>query len=314
MQPSVEKSKTQETTSQVQPKQPTPLLQTLQPVNTAVYQPEFSMTTKILKTMHPDKVTKKLIIPSNCDFKLRIAVEFAKYKEISAFCLINKQDANTFVMEDVLFPPQENQGAFVTTNDEKYPIWMYENVTAKNLNDKVRLHFHTHPNFRPFPSGTDVNQFNEIMQYMTDYMLQMIMNNDRSDYFCALHTPGQTIQHVEVVFEETEKIKAMLELQTTVNKVEPRITYQYDPKVKSTSSYHSIEDYEEYEQAYYNRAYYARLERTSKKPTNSPVVTAKLPSKKVLETQKVFQERIMNYIKFYKKGETVTTNGPQQTS
>lgn len=134
-------------------------------------------------------------------------------------------------MRDVLFPPQENYGAFVTSNDKEYPSWFFENITRKELSSSIRLHGHTHPYFNTNPSGTDIDQFTDMMDQVDNYMIQLILSNSQ-DPHCALWTRAEDgtilVSRVNISWQFEEKMYRVLEKVT--QKVKPR-PYNYKLKV-----------------------------------------------------------------------------------
>lgn len=129
--------------------------------------------------------------------------------ETSWFGIVQKYGKN-YILKNILIPPQENERAFVTTKDDEYPQWFFDQVVKKNLSNQVRLHGHTHPTFAVFPSGTDVQQFNELLDQVDDFFIQMIVNN-KMEYVCLLHIKGQKDPiKMEMVFEYGKKMEKIL--------------------------------------------------------------------------------------------------------
>lgn len=125
-------------------------------------------------------------------------------------------------LKDVLFPPQENSGGFVTSNDELYPEWFFKQITKRDLAPQIRLHGHTHPGFSTKPSGTDVTQFKGLMEQVDDYMVQLILSNTGFPH-CMLwiRQPDGNIGliKIKVLWQYEEKINKMLD--KVVNKQKP---------------------------------------------------------------------------------------------
>lgn len=124
----------------------------------------------------------------------------------------------------MLFPPQENYGAFVTSNDAEYPKWFFDNITKKDLSSSIRLHGHTHPFFSTNPSGTDIDQFNGMMSQVDNYMIQLILSNSRPPH-CALWTKakdGTILIH---------KIKIVWQFEEQMYKVFDKVTQKVKPEI-----------------------------------------------------------------------------------
>lgn len=146
------------------------------------------------------------------------------------FTIPQAQSTTTKIyLKDVLFPPQENYGAFVTSNDKLYPPWFFEKITKENLSSKIRLHGHTHPSFSTNPSGTDIHQFTEMMHQVDDFMIQLILSNYGKPH-CALWTRAKDgsilLVKINVIWQYEEKINKML----------AKVTQKVDPKRKPYSN------------------------------------------------------------------------------
>ena len=140
-----------------------------------------------------------------------------KKKEVSWFGVIVKTNKeNTFRLIDIMFPPQICKNTFVETDDEKFSEWYYKTFIKNNNPFMVRLHGHTHPFFAATPSGTDVNQFKQIMEEVDDYYIQLIINNDM-DTYCVYHDKESGKQFdMYVKFEFTEKLEKILDEVVTI--------------------------------------------------------------------------------------------------
>ncbi len=134
---------------------------------------------------------------------------YADNFESSWFGIIQKYGKN-YMLKNILIPPQENRPTFVTTKDDEYPQWFHEQITKKNLGKQIRLHGHTHPTFAVFPSGTDTQQFKELIDGVDDYFIQMILNN-KMEYVCLLHLKGEKEPiKMELIFEYGKKMDKLL--------------------------------------------------------------------------------------------------------
>lgn len=156
----------------------------------------------------------KLIINKKAELKIRIAMKHAKNYEIMWFGILKRTKTNNFILKDILFPPQYNQYHYVETDDEKFPKWMFNNVTKKNLTKQVRLHGHTHPRFATQPSPTDMAHMKRFMKAAGDHYIQMILSNTHKPY-CVYHeidpeTEVIKSQNISIIWNYTLKIKRVL--------------------------------------------------------------------------------------------------------
>lgn len=85
------------------------------------------------------------------------------------------KDTNLYIVKDVLvYPQMDGNGAFVTTDDDKYMTWSLT-LPDEVINNK-RFQMHSHVKMQPNPSGTDHTTWERLMQVTDDYMIFMIMN------------------------------------------------------------------------------------------------------------------------------------------
>lgn len=137
----------------------------------------------------------------------------------------NPKTITKVYLKDVLFPPQENYGAFVTSNDKEYPGWFFEHITKKDLTSKIRLHGHTHPHFSTRPSGTDIHQFTEMMEQVDNYMIQLILSNNGTPH-CQLWTKAEDGNIL------TAKIEIVWQYEESINKILSKVVQKINPKPK----------------------------------------------------------------------------------
>lgn len=156
-----------------------------------------------------------------------------KGNEVSWFGIIVNQGNDVFKLVDIMFPPQICKPTFVETDDEKFPKWYFDTFIKGNTPSMVRLHGHTHPNFSVTPSGTDIKQFEGIMNEVDDYYIQFIINNSHN-VFCNLHdkVTGEEIP-MEVEFTFTKNLEEILkEVVTIPPPVIPKYrSYLYQPYI-----------------------------------------------------------------------------------
>jgi proteasome lid subunit RPN8/RPN11 len=105
--------------------------------------------------------------------------------EIMLFGVVENIKENSYEITDFLIPPQEkNSAAFVTTDDEKYTEWLMQ--MDRELRQKLKAHFHSHPKMGVTPSSTDISTIEDKVQNIKDFYIRIIMNQDldiRVDFF-----------------------------------------------------------------------------------------------------------------------------------
>jgi len=155
------------------------------------------------------------------ELKIRAAMDIMGNYEVSWFgVIVETREKDTFKLIDIMFPPQINRPTFVETDDERYPKWYFDTFIKNNNPKLVRLHGHTHPNFGVSPSGTDVQQFKQIMEEVSDFYIQFIINNSM-DVYCMYHDKKEDKQfemEVEFTFSKT--------LNNVLNNVVKKETYK----------------------------------------------------------------------------------------
>lgn len=169
----------------------------------------------IKSSEHNGSDRPELIINNRAELKIKIAMEHMKRREVSWLGKI-KNIGHRYYLEDVFFPPQENQTAFVTTKDDEYPQWFFKMFIQKGIQNKIRLHGHTHPEFAAFSSGTDTDQFKKLMKELDigDSMVQMILSNKTGPHiqlWTKTDEKTATTVDMKVKWNYTEKITRILE-------------------------------------------------------------------------------------------------------
>ena len=91
------------------------------------------------------------------------------------------QEQNWYHIKDVFLYPQIIRAATVDTDQEKYQEWL-QNIEDDEVFNNIRFQGHSHVNMGTFPSGTDLNMYNNFLQVLpkNDYYIFMIMNKSGS--------------------------------------------------------------------------------------------------------------------------------------
>lgn len=85
-------------------------------------------------------------------------------------------ETNTYAVANIRLIPQCNISTMhCETDDDKYPIWLQENYNIQERK-RVRFHGHSHVNMGTAPSGDDNQAINKMMNYVSDYFIQFILN------------------------------------------------------------------------------------------------------------------------------------------
>ena len=132
--------------------------------------------------------SRKLTYPSTD--KRRVAVEFtpAAYLkmlglvfnftgEVAWHGTVDRLATDRFRVTDIIVYPQEVSSAAVNTDQEAYQQW--KNSLDDDTYNALRFHGHSHVNFAPNPSNTDLSHQEEIIQHFNrpdHYYIFMIIN------------------------------------------------------------------------------------------------------------------------------------------
>lgn len=92
------------------------------------------------------------------------------------------ENEGEYVIEDIVVYPQIVTSATVETDQEKYQMWLYEDM-EESFND-IRMQGHSHVNMTTSPSAVDTTYYGRIVEQMTDDMFYifMILNKKGSRY------------------------------------------------------------------------------------------------------------------------------------
>lgn len=127
-------------------------------------------------------------------------------KEIGWYGTVDKVGDNSYVITDILVPPQEVTGATVTCEDEEFAEWKQslDDDTFNNL----RFHGHSHVNMGVTPSGTDENFQTDTVSQLggNDFYIFLIVNK-RGDMTVRLYDIQKN-----VMYEQSSASKANTEI------------------------------------------------------------------------------------------------------
>ena len=107
--------------------------------------------------------------------------------EIAWHCLARRgENPDEYVIYDVLIYPQEVTGTTVTTDQEKYQTWLYEQ--PDEVFNNIRCQSHSHVNMGVSPSAVDDKLYEEILSQLTDDMFYIFtIHNKKGDIWVAIY-------------------------------------------------------------------------------------------------------------------------------
>jgi len=144
------------------------------------------------KLLNSDRVTaafefkfeppRDLTVPEDVKAKLRlprIVMSAATYLKMLQYVLkidvecawhgfVTRHPNNVFAITDVKMYPHKGSGAFVESDDDRYPQWVAGLTNEQYLN--CRFQAHSHVNMAVFPSGTDLQNQRDFMNDLINFV------------------------------------------------------------------------------------------------------------------------------------------------
>ena len=197
---------------------------------------ELKETQKVKLKFTPEAFCKMRTLITNCE------------KEIAWHGVVETPEENIYVISDILVYPQEVSGATVTSNDERYPMWLMQ-LPEETFN-KLRFQGHSHVNFGATPSSTDLNLYNNMLQTLQedDFYIFFIMNK-KSDVWAQIYNLKENIVYetkdidIEISFNNQSSME-WYGAQCRDMIVEPKPAVYVDKTtIPKTSKKQTVEDY-----------------------------------------------------------------------
>ncbi len=140
-----------------------------------------------------DKDCVYVYMTSNSYVKMQSLVAQAD-KEIGWYGTVDKVGDNSYVIFDILVPPQEVTGATVTCEDDEFAEWK-QGLDDDTFN-KLRFHGHSHVNMGVTPSGTDEEFQADTASQLgnNDFYIFMIVNK-RGDMTLRLYDIQKNVMY-----------------------------------------------------------------------------------------------------------------------
>lgn len=82
-------------------------------------------------------------------------------------------EKDEYIISDILVYPQEVTGATVTTDQQKYQMWLMGH--EDDVFNNIRFQGHSHVNMQTSPSAVDTTLYNGILEQLTDDMFYIFM-------------------------------------------------------------------------------------------------------------------------------------------
>lgn len=120
----------------------------------------------------PEGVSINVYFSEDAWFKIKALVDKCD-KEIGFDGIVDR-DGTNFTISDIIVFPQEVTGSTVTTDDEKYMVWL-AGLDDDTFN-KRRFNGHSHVNMGVTPSGTDETYRSQSTKNIKDFFVFGIFN------------------------------------------------------------------------------------------------------------------------------------------
>ena len=165
--------------------------------------------------------------------------------EVQWHGLVERKNANTFVVNDVLIFPHEVTGTTVVSDQAEYEKWI------NDLDDKTfnacRFHGHSHVNMGVTPSGTDMTYRHNVLDNFglpnkqTDLFYIFLITNKREDMSAEIYDLQNNALYstdeisIEVVLDDDRLAEFVSEAKSCVKEAHYS-EYPYTPGSKPAAS------------------------------------------------------------------------------
>lgn len=129
-----------------------------------------------LKLLTQNK-TPRLIYTSQAFAKILgfINTKHAQKYEFGFVASVSKEN-NDYYITDVFIHPQICRQAFYETDDDSYPEWFAKSFKTAEQRKTIRCQAHSHVFMSTNPSGVDNKQIMDLVDSVSDYYIQLIIN------------------------------------------------------------------------------------------------------------------------------------------
>lgn len=151
-------------------------------------------------------------------------------KEIAWHGTVDRTENGDYIISDIMMYPQEITGATVTSNDEKYPMWLMKQ--PDEIFNRIRFQGHSHVNFGATPSATDLSLYSNMLQTLSndDFYIFFIINK-RNEIWAQIYNLAENIVYekndidVSILFSNGSTAMQWFGEQSRDNIIEQKVTY-----------------------------------------------------------------------------------------
>ena len=182
---------------------------------------------KVKVLFRPEAYCKMTTLIQNCS------------KEIAWHGIVDRREDGAYIISDIMMYPQEITGATVTSNDDKYPMWLMKH--PDEIFNKIRFQGHSHVNFAANPSGVDTTLYSNMLQTLSDddFYIFFIMNK-RAEFWIQIYNLAENIVYekedidLAILLSTNETMNVWYDKESKENIIEKKVTYTI-PKTKTTT-------------------------------------------------------------------------------
>lgn len=202
----------------------------------------FTFSTDLAEYIKLEDVDRPTIyIESEAFLKMQLYVQQTS-TEIAWHGTVTKTDKD-YIIHDVFLYPQKIAATTVQTDQSNYNAWT-EELDDETFNN-MRFQGHSHVNMGAFPSGTDTNYYNDMIQVLSknDFYIFMILNKS-GDMYILLYDLAKNIVYNKNDIDVKIIATGTADLIAHINKEKA------DYCVAPTYNYPHYQDYTKYNKSY----------------------------------------------------------------
>lgn len=157
--------------------------------------------------------------------------------EVAAHGVVERLDAQHYLIKDILVYPQKVTAATVAATDD-YGPWLMD--LSDDVFNNLRFQWHSHVNMGTSPSGVDDNWYETLLKDVEDYYIFMITNK-RDECFVNVYDVAENLIY------ETSDITVIILSEDNCNIIEwakTQLKEQLEVPAKPASAYSHINSYD----------------------------------------------------------------------
>lgn len=202
----------------------------------------------------PCKQKPKIIISTTAGLKMTELVKNCS-KEVGWHGFVERTDAYTFIIKDIVVYPQTVTGTTVNTDETEYALWL-STISTPDLKT-MRFQGHSHVNMSCTPSATDTDLYNKYLSALHDdeYYIFFICNKrgDINAFLYDLKTNTKYITKDIEIIKETDMAPWFDSIKDQIKEYKPQTTVTHIPQSNVVRT-NMLDGYGIYDEYYFQRA------------------------------------------------------------